>query len=159
MLGGLARWLRAADYDSLFAEGGWSDRELVELCAREDRVLLTKDRQLALSARDTIPLLLLGSRGMDGNARELREVLGVDWQHAPFTRCLVDNALLTAADPHDAERVPLSSRSREPVAQMPDLQSTLLAQRPRRPHAAAPHIVAGPPHERRRMPDERQHRV
>jgi len=77
MLGGLARWLRAAGYDSLFAEGGWSDRELVELCAREDRVLVTKDRQLALSARDTIPLLLLGSRGMDGNARELREVLGV----------------------------------------------------------------------------------
>jgi uncharacterized protein with PIN domain len=110
MLGGLARWLRAAGYDSLFAEGGWSDRELVELCAREDRVLLTKDRQLALSARDTIPVLLLGSRGMDGNARELREVLGVDWQHAPFTRCLVDNALLTAADPDDAERVPLSSR-------------------------------------------------
>lgn len=110
MLGGLARWLRATGYDSLFADGGWPDGDLVDLCAREDRVLLTKDRQLALSARDTIQVLLLGSRGMDGNARELREVLGVEWQHAPFTRCLVDNALLTVTDPHDAARVPPASR-------------------------------------------------
>src|SRR5690242_7549067 len=99
MLGGLAKWLRAAGYDSLFAEGGRPDRDLVELCAREDRILLTRDHQLALSARDTIQVLLIGSRGMEGNARELHEVLGVDWQHAPFTRCLVDNALLTAAEP------------------------------------------------------------
>src|SRR5262249_924378 len=109
MLGGLVRWLRAAGYDALFAEGGRPDRELVELCGREDRVLLTKDRQLALIACDTIQVLLLGSRGMDGNAHELRQVLGVDWRHAPFTRCLVDNELLRAAEPHHAEQVPRTS--------------------------------------------------
>jgi hypothetical protein len=38
-------------------------------------------------------------------------VLGIDWQRAPFTRCLVDNALLRAAEPHHAEQVPPSSRS------------------------------------------------
>ena len=41
MLGGLARWLRTAGYDTLFAEGEWPDRELVNLCARDDRILLT----------------------------------------------------------------------------------------------------------------------
>jgi len=59
MLGGLACWLRVAGYDSLLAEGGWRDRELIDLSAGEDRVLLTKDLQLALIAREAVPILLL----------------------------------------------------------------------------------------------------
>ena len=110
MLGGLARWLRAAGYDSLLAEGGWHDRELVERCLGEDRILLTKDRQLALTAREAVRVLLLAERSLDANARHLREALGVDWQHTPFTRCLVDNALLRSAEPRHAELVPPSSR-------------------------------------------------
>lgn len=111
MLGGLVRWLRAAGYDSLLAEGSWRDRELVERCAREGRVLLTKDRELGLVAREAVPVLLLAGRHLDHNARGLREGLAVDWQHAPFTRCLVDNAVLEAAEEHHRERVPPSSRS------------------------------------------------
>jgi uncharacterized protein len=111
MLGGLVRWLRAAGYDSVLAEGGWRDRELVERCAGEQRALLTKDRELGLLARKMVPVLLLAGRDLDGNAGELRDVLGVDWQHAPFTRCLVDNAALEAAEEHDAARVPPASRS------------------------------------------------
>ena len=111
MLGGLVRWLRAAGYDSLLAEEGWRDRELVECCAGEQRILLTKDRALGLLARETVPVLLLAGQDLDRNARELREVLGVDWQHAAFTRCLVDNVLLEAAEQHHAERVPPTSRS------------------------------------------------
>src|SRR5215469_8520173 len=111
MLGGLARWLRAAKYDTLLAEGGWPDHTLIDLCVCDDRILLTKDRQLGLVARDTVRVLLLSHRSIDGNVRELREVLGVDWQHAPFTRCLIDNDLLRAEEPHHAEQVPLTSRS------------------------------------------------
>jgi len=110
MLGGLVRWLRAAGYDSLLAEGSWRDHELVERCAREQRVLLTKDRELGLRAFETVRVLLLAGRDLDGHARELREMLAVDWQHAPFTRCLVDNAALETAEPHHRERVPPTSR-------------------------------------------------
>ena len=110
MLGGLVRWLRAAGYDSLLAEGSWRDRELVERCAREQRVLLTKDRELGLLGRASIPVLLLAGRDLDHNAHELRDGLGVDWQHAPFTRCLVDNTVLEAAEQHHRERVPPTSR-------------------------------------------------
>jgi uncharacterized protein len=111
MLGALVRWLRAAGYHSLLAEGSWRDRELVECCAREQRVLLTKDRELAVLAREAAPILLLVGQDLDCDARELRETLGVDWQHAPFTRCLIDNALLEAAEQHHRERVPPTSRS------------------------------------------------
>jgi uncharacterized protein with PIN domain len=110
MLGALARWLRAAGYDTLLAEGGSPDFTLIELCVWDDRILLTKDRQLGLLAREKVPALLLAGCSIDGHAWELREVLGIDWQHAPFTRCLVDNALLRAAEPHHAEQVPLTSR-------------------------------------------------
>lgn len=42
MLGGLARWLRAAGYDAFWKEG-IDDWELVRLAMREGRVLLTSD--------------------------------------------------------------------------------------------------------------------
>lgn len=111
MLGGLARWLRAAGYDSVLAEGGWDDRALVALCAGEDQLLLTKDRELALNAGASVPLLRLAGRSIDDNARELSEALGIDWQYAPFTRCLIDNAVLAPAEPGGAERVPPRSRN------------------------------------------------
>jgi len=60
------------------AEGGWRDRELVDLSAGEDRVLLTKDRQLALIAREAVADPAPAGRSVDENARELSEVLGVD---------------------------------------------------------------------------------
>ncbi len=110
MLGGLARWLRAAGYDTALAAGEGHDRELVERCIDDGRILLTRDRQLALTARAAIPVLLLASHKLDEAARQLHEVLGVDWQHAPFTRCLLDNAVLAAAEPAHAEQVPPMSR-------------------------------------------------
>lgn len=46
MLGGLARWLRAAGYDTYYACEGTdiSDGSLVQMALKEDRVLLTSDR-------------------------------------------------------------------------------------------------------------------
>jgi uncharacterized protein with PIN domain len=42
MLGGLARWLRAAGYDACWS-AGIDDWDLIRLAQREDRVLLTSD--------------------------------------------------------------------------------------------------------------------
>jgi uncharacterized protein len=43
MLGGLARWLRAAGYDTVLIEPGLGDGALVAEAEREGRVLLTSD--------------------------------------------------------------------------------------------------------------------
>ena len=99
MLRGLGRWLRAAGYDTVIAEGGIPDRALAKRCAEEDRVLLTKDRQLAATASGIAPVVLLPGNGIDEAARALRIALDIDWQYAPFTRCLVDNRPLEAAPP------------------------------------------------------------
>jgi uncharacterized protein len=110
MLHGLGRWLRAAGYDTVIAAGGLPDRELAARCAEEGRILLTKDRDLATTAAGTAPVLLVPGNGIDKAAQALSAALDIDWQHAPFTRCIVDNRPLEAAPPDSAARVPKSSR-------------------------------------------------
>jgi uncharacterized protein with PIN domain len=64
MLGGLARWLRAAGYDACWS-ADVGDRELVELARREGRVLLTSDTGILLYGvvRDgVVPALLIPHR-------------------------------------------------------------------------------------------------
>ena len=46
-----------------------------------------------------------------GGRTSLRIGLDIDWQYAPFTRCLVDNRPLEAAPPCSATRVPERSRA------------------------------------------------
>ena len=110
MLRGLGRWLRAAGYDTLIADGGIPDRVVAERCAIEKRVLLTKDRHLAATVNGTVAVLLVPGDDTDAAAHALRSALGIDWQKAPFTRCLVDNRSLAPAPPELAMRVPERSR-------------------------------------------------
>src|SRR5690242_2073368 len=100
MLARLGRWLRAAGYDTEIAQGSTSDKALVAQCAGDGRVLLTRDRHLAeVGAARGIRLLRLSAGGIEAHARTLRHELGIDWQHAPFTRCLIDNTPLEPAPP------------------------------------------------------------
>ena len=84
MLHGLGRWLRAAGYDTVIAEGGIPDRELARRCAGEDRILLTKDRHLATAA-GIAPVVLVKGKSIGETARALRTALDIDWEHAPFS--------------------------------------------------------------------------
>ena len=94
MLRGLGRWLRAAGYDTVIAAGGLPDRALA-----------------ATAVTGTAPVVLVPGDGIDETARALRIALDIDWQHAPFTRCIVDNRPLEAAPPHSVNQVPERSRA------------------------------------------------
>jgi uncharacterized protein len=111
MLARLGRWLRAAGYDTAIAEGGMPDAALIARCLAEERILLTRDRHLAAVADGRSQVLRLAENAIAAQARALRTALGIDWQHAPFTRCLVDNTPLAPAPPAMAELVPPSSRA------------------------------------------------
>jgi uncharacterized protein with PIN domain len=111
MLRGLGKWLRAAGYDTAITEGGLSDRILAARCAAEGRILLTKDRHLAGTAAGVTPVVLIFGAGLDEDAISLRSALGIDWQHAPFTRCIVDNRPLDLAPADLVARVPEGSRA------------------------------------------------
>ena len=111
MLGRLGRWLRAAGHDTAIAEGGLRDAEIIARCIAEQRVLLTRDRHLAAVAESRVPVLRLAETDLAGQARAIRAALDIDWMHAPFTRCLVDNAPLVPAPPDMAAQVPRASRT------------------------------------------------
>ncbi|TFG55378.1 MAG: hypothetical protein E4H30_07370 [Methanomassiliicoccus sp.] len=51
MLGSLSRWLRLLGYDAEYVRDA-SDREMLSLLQGNDRLLLTRDRQLAERAGD-----------------------------------------------------------------------------------------------------------
>jgi len=110
MLGQLCRYLRAAGYDTAFANNGHQDRELLQQCHDEGRYFLTQDQLVRehKAARD-IALIL-----PQGNLDQLAALLGarfqLDWLSHAFTRCLVDNTLLQAADPASAASVPPDAR-------------------------------------------------
>jgi hypothetical protein len=72
MCGTLATYLRMCGYDAVYAldEGIEADDELLALARSEDRLVVTRDRSLAERAPAAV---LLGSRSVEGQLREVRE--------------------------------------------------------------------------------------
>lgn len=92
MLGTLAKWLRILGYDTLF-DPGLDDHQLVRLARAENRVLLTRDRELA--RRRGVRTLLVAGERLD---EQIRQVLAdLDLTPGP-SRCPVCNTPLTAMD-------------------------------------------------------------
>jgi len=107
MLGRLARYLRAAGYDTTQAAGGAADGALLAQARREGRRFVTCDSRIVLhrAAEGVAVVLPLGT--LDEVAHALSAATAVDWLHRPFTRCLVDNAVLHAIADAERETLPL----------------------------------------------------
>lgn len=104
MLGRLARYLRAAGYDTLLASEGQPDSELLRQANADGRWFLTRDRRILEHKAARNMAVLLPSGDLNRLAHVLAERFKLDWLHRPFTRCLVDNALLAAAtQEHDGK--------------------------------------------------------
>lgn len=110
MLKGIGRWLRAAGYDVAIAEDGAHDDDLVARAGAERRLLLTCDRRLAARAGAGPAIAVLATESLDEAARELSARFGIDWLHAPFTRCLIDNTSLVPVATEDIPGLPPTAR-------------------------------------------------
>jgi len=110
MLASLARWLRAAGHDTALAPPGTPDAAVLDRCADDRRLLLSRDRALVQAAAGRCAALLLPEGSLDDHARALRDTIGLYWGHAPFTRCMADNEPLQPAGPDDVERTPAPFR-------------------------------------------------
>lgn len=103
MLGRLARWLRLLGYDTAY-ENDATDHELARRARREQRILLTRDREL--SERRGLETLLIQSQDLEGQVREVRDALGPPADPS-LSRCSLCNAALEDVDREDvADRVP-----------------------------------------------------
>lgn len=103
MLGTLAKWLRLLSYDAYF-DPALDDNELVRLARAEDRVLLTRDRELA--QRPGLRVLLVEPEALDEQVRQVLAELHLTPEQS-FSRCPVCNEVLAPLDRETArERVP-----------------------------------------------------
>ncbi len=94
-LGRLARYLRLAGFDTLYSNN-YSDRKIVELAQRDERVVLTRDTGLLKHnavtrgywPRNTAPKQQL---------TEVVERFGLHPHFTPFSRCMMCNGLVRTA--------------------------------------------------------------
>jgi uncharacterized protein with PIN domain len=120
MLGQLCRYLRAAGYDTLLANNGHQDRVLLQQCHDEGRFFLTQDQLVHEHKAARNIALILPQGDIDQLAAVLRAHFQLDWLSHAFTRCLVDNTLLIAADAEAAASVPPDAvRPNEPLTVCP----------------------------------------
>jgi uncharacterized protein with PIN domain len=108
MLARLARLLRAAGYDTYLAARSEPDATLLQIAQREGRILLTRDKRLAAAAPESV---LIHGFGVAAEARSLTREVVMDWDFAPFTRCVVDNAHLRDATEAEIARMPRQSQA------------------------------------------------
>ena len=108
MLGTLAKWLRFMGYDTAYP-GPLDDSELLALADVEERVLLTRDKELASRSPRAVRVR---SDDLEEQIREVATALGLRVVDS-LSRCSVCNAIL-AAVPSEAVRavVPEGVRSR-----------------------------------------------
>lgn len=100
MLGKLARELRALGFDTVYLKHV-EDDEVLEVAQRDDRHLLTRDRELAERAGDQG--VLLGSRDPAEQLERVVAVLGLTPEaHRFLSRCLECNGVLVE-DPEAAD--------------------------------------------------------
>ncbi|MGE5145202.1 MAG: Mut7-C RNAse domain-containing protein [Candidatus Eiseniibacteriota bacterium] len=108
MLIRLARWLRAAGYDTSVAEPGRADRALMAEAVAGDRLLLTCDRKLAEFRAAPGRVVILPAEGVAKAAEALTRRCAIDWLMTPFSRCLLCNVPVEAvavAEAWPADRV------------------------------------------------------
>src|SRR5207237_8428969 len=82
MLGSLARWLRFMGYDTAYPEPG-PDRTLIARVRSEDRILLTRDKELAARATGAVRMR---SDILDDQMREVAAALPLRLV-GPLSRC------------------------------------------------------------------------
>lgn len=94
MLGSLVTWLRILGYDTEYWKG--EDKEMLEVAKKENRIILTKDRDVVRFAeKNGIPVLNLTSTDVPEALATVAEVFGISLEFdEKRTRCPVCNAPL-----------------------------------------------------------------
>jgi len=103
MLGNMISWLRILGYDTLYWEG--DDKKLIEVAMKEDRIILTMDRDLALiAARNGLEAFLIPNNEASRILAELSKRYGISLEFDPYeTRCPVCNHLLEMVNAESRE--------------------------------------------------------
>ncbi len=99
MLGRLTRWLRLSGYDVFYSKKS-CDESILDIAAREGRVLITRDKKLSAKATSLgVDSVLLASNDLVEQLRQLIEEKGVDVKDTPESaRCPLCNSTVRVVD-------------------------------------------------------------
>lgn len=100
MLGKLAKWLRLLGYDTIYEH--MDDQLMLETLRRDDRVLLTRDRELVELAGSGRAYYVRNQRPQRQVAEVVRN-FGLDPKRYLFTRCSLCNTPVETVDKKDVE--------------------------------------------------------
>jgi uncharacterized protein with PIN domain len=107
-LGMLAKYLRMLGFDVLY-RNSYSDAEVATIASQEDRIVLTRDRDL-LIRKDIVRGCYLHSTACNEQLCEVFSRYGLAAAVQPFTRCLACNGLLHPIDKKQVlDRIPKTS--------------------------------------------------
>lgn len=111
-LGGLARMLRMAGFDTAF-RNDYGDREIAALAARELRIVLTRDREL-LKLRTIRHGAYVHALKAEAQFAEIVRRFQLLPHFAPFSRCLLCNVpLIEVGKAEVLDQLPPSVRERQ----------------------------------------------
>jgi len=101
MVGKLARWLRAAGYDTLY-RNPVSDEDLIDIARRENRIVLTRDRKLG-AGTGSQEVFVVASENPFEQFITVAKHFQLDVESNAFRRCLECNGVLVAVRKEDRE--------------------------------------------------------
>lgn len=94
MLGSLARWLRLFGFDTFYANSEIQDEELLLVAKKENRVIITRDKELATRCKKTkLPIIEINTTDFDEQLNAVLKNLKLDGK-AVLSRCSVCNNIL-----------------------------------------------------------------
>ena len=107
MLGTLAKWLRICGLDTYYAKKHMKDKKLIEIAKKENRVLITRDKELVYnSKREQIKTIKIETKDLDEQIITVLGEVEID-KNLVLTRCTICNSFLEKIPKKDVkEKVP-----------------------------------------------------
>ena len=94
MLGTLAKWLRLFGFDTFYANAELDDDKLLEMAEKENRVLITRDKELIIRAKKkNIQIVEMTSIDLDEQLSVILKNVDVD-EKTVLSRCSLCDTIL-----------------------------------------------------------------
>ena len=94
MLGNLSRWLRFFGFDTYYAKNDISDDELLDIAKKDNRVLITRDKELIIRAKSrNLKYISINTIDLDDQLRYVLKGISIDDEKI-LSKCSICNSNL-----------------------------------------------------------------
>ena len=103
MLGTLAKWLRLFGFDTFYANAEIDDRELLKIAKNEDRIIITRDKQLIeMGIKQNLKIVKISSTDLDEQLNHILKDVEINRKNV-LSRCSICNSIIEEIIKNDVE--------------------------------------------------------